>query len=527
MKTVSQLKTEIRNQVWPSGPPENLTSAHDLLFQEAFAEIAKWVECEQVGNVDVTDFCKTFFKCGVTVLPCPKGIIRRLYVIANDDFCDPVFYEEVTYEKLVAWSNFLAYIIKQANVPLTGGPLPLGFRAADASTDSLCGRARQGYWAKYRGNIYIAPWIQSMESVVVEWDGIKTVWGDSDVVTDTQDYKKAIKLYFQYGHERDYGDQSMAAALKVGNPPGTGGFDQALADLGWQCRENTRVRESQPQPNKQRFGWITLDLIEKGLPPGPVPPSVIAHLGNFFPSGSASDEVGALVRTMSPAALVACGLVAGASGDSYDDPTGKWFHDFIQPYLGAQGAGSDAGNAFWPAVGPGDWAKDACATFLAWFPIGNRLYYSKCLQNIEFFFLDTNVREPDGNWLNSTQAQWLQVWIAMSTSPWKVVVMADCPYGSVRSNGLLQWPFRSWGIDMVLCSGAVNYERLSVSGMPVINNGLAGGSAIEPVVTPDPNSVFVYSAGGGVGRMTLDANNLLYEFVQLDGSTIDSVKLTK
>lgn len=272
MRTFLSLKTEIRHQIWPSGEAENLKGtqpdgsmgAHDLLFQEALAEISKWVECEQQRNVNVIPFCATHFKCAMTVVTLPKGIIEKVYTVVrdadgNDEYCDPVFYEEKAWP---APECLARNLLTQWQSPDTTGlpKLPLGFAKAESTTDRdvndvLVGRARSGVWAKYDGKIWVGPWIQSNELVVINWRGIKTEWADGDLVNDAQDFKKAVKLYVQYAHERDYGDINKAATYK--NRAGSGTFDEALADLIWQCREETKLRANTPQCNEERARLTT------------------------------------------------------------------------------------------------------------------------------------------------------------------------------------------------------------------------------------------------------------------------------
>lgn len=300
MKTFGQLKTEIRNQIWASGEQENLVSGHDLIFQEAAAEIAKWVDCEKDDNVNLIHFCKTFFKCGMTVVSAPKGIVHRVFTVANKDYCDPVFYRQVEWPGPECWSrNLIKYTI-----PTNSGlpKLPMGFHQAEASTDAVCGRARTGIWAIHNGNIYIAPWIQSNEYVVIEWSGIKTEWTDDDLVNEAQDYKKAVKLYVQHGHERDYGNAQMAASFK--NIQHSGSFDEAIADLMWQCREQTKVRETETcAEERRRFpSEISDDAV-----PTPEGATIIAQIGNWGDECSTSDDVAQLVRNMGPVAIVSSG----------------------------------------------------------------------------------------------------------------------------------------------------------------------------------------------------------------------------
>jgi hypothetical protein len=249
-----QLRKQLTLQMWPSGAPENLENRNpefpdvpspiEQLFQEGAADISKWVECERESNVDCVEFCKTFYRCGMTALRKPSGVIKRVFTICNDDFCDPVFYTQGDPDDPERWAHYLRRLLKPSAAT---EHLPMGFLPADASTDSSLGRARTGVWSIKEGNILLAPWIQSTEKVYVEWSGIKKFWKEEDLVlNEHQDYRKALRMYVQFAYERDYGSAEKAALYLIRRPgmADTGYYADALADLMWQCREETKTRDT-------------------------------------------------------------------------------------------------------------------------------------------------------------------------------------------------------------------------------------------------------------------------------------------
>lgn len=265
-KSFLQLRTEINASIFPDGAPENLAdplrdgdgnpiapAPLTMLYIEALAEIAKWVPCERATNVNVIKFCNTFWNCGMTVVEVPHGVVNRVYTIASEDgvfnWCDAVFYRQAEWPQPECEARQLLWDIQ---IPANTGMrvLPMGFKQAESSTDfdindTQVGRARGGVWAIHDRRLWLTPWLQSNEKLVLEWTGIKKTWNDDDLVNDDQDYRKAVKLYVQYGYERDYGDPALAdihRRLPDGRLAGT--FDEALADLIWECRERTKV---QPQ----------------------------------------------------------------------------------------------------------------------------------------------------------------------------------------------------------------------------------------------------------------------------------------
>jgi hypothetical protein len=265
MNTLAQLRTSIVRQVFSDLQPENLVDSHKQIILEALSEIQKFVPCEKSRNANVIKFCNTWYKCGVTIVPRPKGVIRFLYTIDAGDWCAPTFYTQVGREEFECAARGLLPTAdsEDASVPV----MPLGFKRADASTDAVCGRAMRGIWCIDGDNILISPWIQSTESVVIEWTGAKSAsqWTDEDPVSDAIDFRKAVKLYLQYGHERDYGD--MAVALTYHNPSKSGTYDEALSDLMLECQEQTRVRadESCKLPCWCTASGDTLRALEDGV----------------------------------------------------------------------------------------------------------------------------------------------------------------------------------------------------------------------------------------------------------------------
>jgi len=520
--TVGQLKADIRAQIWASGEPENLVNAHNAHFQEAFAQIAKWVICEREDNVNVIKFEKTFYKNGMTVIPAPRGIVQRVFTVANENFTDPVYVRQRQWPEPESWARNL-YLSPLPDFT-KAGKLPVGFGYASADNDSLYGRARTAIWAVYQNNIYIAPWIQSNELVVIEWKGIKTNWEDNDLINPEVMYRAAVKLFVQYAHERDYG--SMQEALAFHNPVSHNGlFDESLGDLIHECRERTKTRDEFPQHNERNR--LCAEISDDAFIAG-VTDLVLAHLGNGSTTGEDLDDVGRLVRNWGPSAIFGAGWINHVLTD-YDATAGDQFHDYLDPYSGDKGDGSDDGNALWAIPTQFDWDLDALTTFKGYFPLGgNKRYYSATIGDCQFFVLDTSSSEPDGITAGSTQGLWLQAGLAASAAIWKIVVMDKAPYGSLYSDANLQWPFKTWGADLVICSQALNYERLDISGLPVINDGLGGLGPFQPLgIYASAETQSSYAAKAGALRMTAKDTSFVAEFWTKDGELIDTLELSK
>lgn len=275
-----ELKSKLRPQIWASGEQENLIASHDSMFVESLYDLQRAVPCYRYGQTNVFDQCATYFNCGMTVLPAPQGHITSVYAIdrlnvygeedatADLDYCEKVFYQQIEYchmeryiklcrqcssniasVEAIATQLFGIYRYKRSYpAPDDAGmeslpPLPQGFHYPQASTDAA-GRSPSGVWAIYRGRIYIAPWIQSTETVVIEWDGIKRTWADADLVDDDPKFHQYVRTHVSWQHEKLYGDPVKARDLEIqlfGTPPTTGtvGIQMELID---ECNEENRVR---------------------------------------------------------------------------------------------------------------------------------------------------------------------------------------------------------------------------------------------------------------------------------------------
>lgn len=234
-QTFAQFRTEVLTETYPIGVPDNLLTSVNGYFPDTLIDLQRWVKCLQQHNTNVVSACNTYYDCGLTVVDAPKGRINRVYTIANGDWCDQVTYTQVTYAQVRAGTSLL--IID--NVPPAQPqrpPLPMGVLYADAVSDDLVqSRARRGDFAIHRGRLYLLPWLQSNEQLVIEWEGIKTEWSDDDIV----DYDRPTKLAVQHSvRAKYYGDftQDNANYVKYNAL-----YENQRADLIYECRQETQV----------------------------------------------------------------------------------------------------------------------------------------------------------------------------------------------------------------------------------------------------------------------------------------------
>lgn len=270
--TFGAFKTAIRLNLFPQGEAQNLVAPHNKMFIDALIDLQTVVECLQTDNYTSVDQCATFYKCGFTILDCPRGNIKLVSVVdrrnpttGQEDptapivYCGEIPYVEVDYRHVERYFNFGRrggclpalgpfFCVPHFPVPTDAGlpaglpVLPLGIHYAQTSTDRTHGRSHHGIWAKDRQNIWIAPWIQSTETVLVKWDGIKRIWTDGDPIDDDPLLAQAVEDYVRWKDaevfDQDY-EAAARAQLAYEGSPGSPGSKQKLV---YQCREETRVR---------------------------------------------------------------------------------------------------------------------------------------------------------------------------------------------------------------------------------------------------------------------------------------------
>jgi hypothetical protein len=255
-----------------------------------------------------------------------------------------------------------------------------------------------------------------------------------------------------------------------------------------------------------------------------------AVIGDYGSNNSSEADVAALIHGWQPDFIITTGDDNYPSGaaDTIDANIGKYFHDYIFPYVGTYGSGADQ-NHFFPTLGNHDWYTAGAQPYLDYFTLpGNERYYDFVEGPVHFFALDSDPNEPDGVGSSSVQAIWLQQGLAASTSPWNIVYMHHPPYssGAHGSTDWMQWPFAAWGADALLAGHDHLYERLLVDGIQYFTNG-AGGASLYDFPTVLPESQFRYNANYGAMLVMASETEMLFEFTNRVGELIDSYRVTK
>lgn len=529
MQNFAQFKTKLRKTLWPAGEAKNLRDPHDRWFMLAMMEIQKFCPCVQQFNTSEFKQCSTFWENAKTVVNMPHGYVRQVYTIANDDWRDAVVFESSNWDAIQAWATNLY----RAKTPINKGlpKLPMGYWNAEPSTDSLCGRARLGIWAYNRHRLFVAPWIQSNETLVVEWDGLKDRWEDTDGVNElywTADYEDAIILFINWKHALHYGDKKYAQELELK-------WRDAFAGLIWNCRE--MITQQRLKGNAYASHLPTAaQIADDKIPDAPGARPLAALIGDWGLDAAPLEDNVTQINLFNPQIVIPLGdnIYGNFPSPTVDSLWGKFWSTRIFPYTGAYTAGTE--QTIWPAWGNHDWDYNLQKELDFMTLKNNERYYSVVKGSVELFILSSDPREPDLGYVNAStstengvEGTWLRLKLALSTAKWKVVIWHHPPYTSDVNNipGALwmRWPVEAWGADMLLNGHGHNYEDGLIGTIPWIVDGL-GGHSIRGFTGQIPQSYYQYNANYGFGILDADCATLTHKFYTRTGVLIRTVSVS-
>lgn len=509
-----------RDEIWPfpaEAKPQR--AAHTKFFAQGAMDLQQWIPELTVKNTSVFEFGATYFQCGKTVVCAPVGDIRRVYTIVGDEWCDPVFYRSVPFKEVECWSNNLLTYDAPLNVGLPS--LPMGLRSAEATSDSICGRGRAGIWAWYRHRIHIAPWIQSNEKVVVEWDGQKKEWDDTDQLeTDLWDEEviDALKLFVKWKHEQYFGcDRQKRKDMQQD-------FEDLRAKL---IAKFQAISEQKPAEECCNDRLRTQAELEDDEVTVASDDTILAFIADYDGTLAAAQDVAALVIGWDPAAILTGGDNIYGNTDA-ETNIGGLYGDYITANL--------LTNRFWPALLDHDWDDLGIQNWYDYFRLpNNERYYDVVIGSVHVFVVDGTTDEPDGRAAGTTQYEYFRVKMALSTAKWKVVVVGSAPYTTAAAkpgDSVMRWPFKDWGADLVLSGNTHAYERFEGHdinvGLPFVVGGWSGRSLESVGVAGDTEATVkkVYNTNYGAVRLTADCDELLVEAINRDGETIDTLTIS-
>ena len=249
-------------------------------------------------------------------------------------------------------------------------------------------------------------------------------------------------------------------------------------------------------------------------------PLTFAVIGDYGSAGPAEAGVATLVHSWQPSLIITLGDNNYPYGEAstIQANIGDYYGDYI------------AAGRFFPSLGNHDWANpDGAAPYLIYFDLpGNERYYDFAAGPVHFFAVDSDWNEPDGNWADSVQGEWLRDGLAAAGEPWKVVYFHFPPYSSGYhgSTPVMQWPFAEWGASVVLSGHDHTYERLVVDGLTYFVNGLGGYPARYSFDNILSQSFVRFNDDYGAMLVTATSQSLSFQFFSQSNQLIDSFTLT-
>jgi hypothetical protein len=341
----------------------------------------------------------------------------------------------------------------------------------------------------------------------------------------------------------DPASQHHAAGARVaaeGRPAGSSGA-RADATGGGPAREGSGGNGGRALRTTSGGATVSLRFPEAGAAGGTfVSPSVCEPFGDVsaertriavfgdYGSGPGTQRVSELVKSWAVDFILTAGdnnYPVGAA-ETIDENIGRFYAEFICPYRGRFGPGARK-NRFFPALGNHDWYTAFAEPYLEYFSLpGNERYYDVVWGPVHAFVLDSDPSEPDGVLPDSVQATWLAARLAASTSRWKIVVMHHPPFSSGSHGGspYMEWPFKAWGVHLVMAGHDHDYERIDVDGVTHIVSGL-GGINTYGFNTTISGSRSRFNSDYGAGLLEADARHLVFRFFSVDNQLIDAITL--
>ena len=316
--------------------------------------------------------------------------------------------------------------------------------------------------------------------------------------------------------------------------------------LGPGCFTPTPASTSTPRPTNTPIPPTNTPVPPTNTPAPtatntPVAGSIVyAIIGDYGADSVGEANVAKLVKSWNPS------LVLTIGDNNYPDWTTGDPLVNISKYYGSY----ITSQTFYPTMGNHDYERDVGygeignpARYLSFFsylaPLSPSVapdkgtFYDLKNGPVHFFMVNSNWSEWGGvDYVdNDPQPVWLKNSLAAETSLWKLVLFHHSPFTSGTVDGpstWMQWPFASWGANIVISGHEHNYERLLEGGLTYLVDGAGGNDLYSlPVTGGVAGSQVRYSASHGALKVTASNNNILFEFYNEAGQKIDSYSMTK
>lgn len=241
--------SDISRTIFPEGEAENLVANHRKYITDALIDLQQKVPCLRTQHRDRISMADTFTECNASVYSAPRGFISQIYAVTQDNCCAKRYFQPVD------WDEMEQMLKDNRNCGTLIEPTYYYYSDAYGYTDypeygclyygdssgatDLTFRPNTSFSAMKDGQLYLFPWLQSNEVLVVEWDGIKRSWKDTDEVLFDREVQDAVEHFLdRRSATREDCDLQRIQLAQAD-------YDTLVAKQIWQCRRERRIERRQ------------------------------------------------------------------------------------------------------------------------------------------------------------------------------------------------------------------------------------------------------------------------------------------
>lgn len=247
--TFELFASNVSRTIFPEGEAENLVANHRKYITDALIDLQQKVPCLRTQHRERRSMADTFTECSASVLSAPRGFIAKIYAITQDNCCAKRFFQPID------WDEMEQILTDNRNCGSRIEPTYYYYSDAYGYTDypdygclyygdssgatDLSARPSTSYSAIKDGLLYLFPHLQSNEVLVVEWDGIKRSWKDTDEVLYDREVQDAVEHFLdRRAATREDCDLQRVQLAQAD-------YDTLVAKQIWQCRKERRIERRQ------------------------------------------------------------------------------------------------------------------------------------------------------------------------------------------------------------------------------------------------------------------------------------------
>lgn len=269
-------------------------------------------------------------------------------------------------------------------------------------------------------------------------------------------------------------------------------------------------------------------------------------IGDYGVQGAPAYQVSEMVKAWNPDFIITTGDNNYENGtlSTIQDNISQYYCDFIynpdapEAYRCTGRAALEEQNRFFPSLGNHDqYSNSYSMPYMDFFTLpGKEVYYTFKWGPVQFFTINTG-RHGEADCCLSEQAIWLKENLLNSKAKFKIVYFHHPPYSASHHGNTknMQWPFKEWGIDMVISGHSHMYEKISLKNDPefyYIVNGLGGNpskhSCEYQPLDEDQFNHFCFNEDFGAMKVKADQESLQLEFYAINQANyIDRILITR